>query len=185
VKKIKTLFVRDPDDRRYVLPEVEPGCEWVTAGEGISTRKYDGTCVMFDGSEWWARREVKPGKASLDGFVAVQHDQTTGKTVGWEPAGQSAFAKYLAEATAGGTFAPDSYELIGPKINGNPEGASEHVVIPHGAQVLHDVPLDYDGLAAWLSAHTFEGIVWHGSLGRMVKIKCRDFPGQTREKDVQ
>ena len=32
-------------------------------GEGQPTRKYDGTCVMFDGAEWSARREVKTGKA--------------------------------------------------------------------------------------------------------------------------
>ena len=46
----------------HVLPEITPGCEWVIAGEGVATRKYDGTCVMYDGDEWWARREVKPGK---------------------------------------------------------------------------------------------------------------------------
>ena len=53
MRKIPTLFVRDWDgDRRYVLDEVAPGCEWVTKGDGIATRKYDGTCVMFDGSAW-------------------------------------------------------------------------------------------------------------------------------------
>ncbi|WP_255273315.1 hypothetical protein [Actinomadura madurae] len=29
------------------------------AGEGRATRKYDGTCVRFDGGRWLARREVK------------------------------------------------------------------------------------------------------------------------------
>ena len=63
MEKIPTLFVRDDQDRRYVTPEVTPGCEWVLAGEGIARRKYDGTCVMYgaDG-RWWARRAVKPGK---------------------------------------------------------------------------------------------------------------------------
>jgi hypothetical protein len=63
MRKIPTLFERDWDgDRRYVLPQVTPGCEWVIAGEGTPTRKYDGTCVMFDGERWWARREVKADK---------------------------------------------------------------------------------------------------------------------------
>ena len=54
MKKIQTLFVRDWDgDRRYVLPEVAPGCEWVLKGEGVPTRKYDGTCVMFAGLAEW------------------------------------------------------------------------------------------------------------------------------------
>ena len=66
MRKIPTALVRDPDDRAHVLDEVTPGCEWVFAGEGIATRKYDGTCTMLDGNgKWWARREVKPGKENL------------------------------------------------------------------------------------------------------------------------
>lgn len=58
VKKIPTLFVRDWDgDRRYVLPEVTRGCEWVINGEGAPTRKYDGTCVMFVTGLWSGRRK--------------------------------------------------------------------------------------------------------------------------------
>jgi hypothetical protein len=45
MRKIPTLFVRDPDDRRHVTEQITPGCEWVTAGEGTATRKYDGTCT--------------------------------------------------------------------------------------------------------------------------------------------
>lgn len=85
MRKIPTLFARDWDgDRRYVLPEVTPGCEWVIEGDGVATRKYDGTCVMFDGDRWWARREVKEGKAAPAGFVALETDPETGKTVGWQ-----------------------------------------------------------------------------------------------------
>jgi hypothetical protein len=189
VKKIPTLFVRDWDGgRRYVLPEVTPGCEWVINGEGVATRKYDGTCVMFDGEEWWARREVKKDKTPPPGFVEIGYDDETGKTMGWEPVGQSAFAKIHAEAVAG-TFHTGSivnglafwgigtHELIGPKINGNPEGVDTHTLIFHGeAERLDDPPRDFDGLAKWLHEHDFEGIVWHRPDGRMAKIKKRDFP---------
>ena len=86
MRKIPTLFVRDWDgDPRYVTREVTPGCEWVMAGEGRATRKFDGTCVMFDGERWWARREVKAGKQAPAGFTEIEHDLETGKTVGWEP----------------------------------------------------------------------------------------------------
>src|SRR5215471_9014570 len=122
MRKIPTLFVRDWDgDRRYVLTEVTPGCEWVIAGEGTPTRKYDGTCVMFDGYRWWARREVKEGKPAPEGFIALEADPETGKTVGREPAGQSSFAKYLLEALDAEYDPPfarwpvGTYELIGPK----------------------------------------------------------------------
>ena len=92
MRKIPTLFVRDEQDRRYVTAEVSPGCEWVLEGEGVPTRKYDGTCVMYDGERWWARREVKPGKTSPPFWRHVDSDTTTGKSVGWEPVEQSAFA---------------------------------------------------------------------------------------------
>jgi hypothetical protein len=40
---------------------------------------------------------------------------------------------------------------------------------------LDDAPRDFDGLAAWLHAHPYEGVVWHhDGDGRMAKIKKRD-----------
>jgi hypothetical protein len=173
VKKIPTLFVRS-EDRRSVVDEVTPGCEWVIEGEGRATRKYDGTCVMFDGERWWARREVKSGKTAPPGWVLADHDDTTGKSVGWEPAEQSSFGRFVEEAI-GGDEVPGTYELVGPKINGNPEGFESHVVVPHGEDVV-EPPRGHDALRDWLHAHPYEGIVWHHNDGRMAKIKRRDFP---------
>jgi len=189
MQKIATLFVRDPDDRRRVLPEVTPGCEWVTAGEGTPTRKYDGTCTMFDGERWWARREVRTGRSTPPNYVPVQHDEVTGKTVGWEPIEQSAFAKYHAEAvrwaheeTGTSSWPAGTYELVGPKVNGDPERAGGHRLRAHSAaEVLDDAPRDFDGLVAYLVDFEGEGIVWHHPDGRMVKLKRRDFaPAVTR-----
>ena len=183
MKKIPTMFARDWDgDRRYVLPEVTEASQWVITGEGTPTRKYDGTCVMFDGDRWWARREVKAGKAAPASFVEVEHDDETGKTVGWEPVEQSGFAKLHAQAVAetvrdAAGWLPGTYELCGPKVNGNPECYGTHRLIRHDeAERLDDAPRDFDGLAAWLHAHPYEGVVWHhDGDGRMAKIKKRDF----------
>jgi hypothetical protein len=42
------LFVRDFTDKRNpkISTDVTPGCEWVMAGEGVATRKYDGTACL-------------------------------------------------------------------------------------------------------------------------------------------
>src|SRR5262245_23803281 len=113
MEKIPTLFERDWDgDRSRVLDQIHPGCEWAVEGFGVPTRKYDGTCVMFDGSYWWARREVKPGKEMPPLFKQVSYDEETGKSVGWEPIEQSPFAKFHAEAVD--AWAIDGHELIGP-----------------------------------------------------------------------
>lgn len=185
MQKIPTLFKRDPDDMRKVLPEVTPGCEWVLAGEGIATRKYDGTCCMFDtGTSWWARREVKPGKQAPENFQAVETDEMTGKTVGWEPMEQSAFARWHERALPSLRLSPElrqvvpgTYELCGPKVNGNPEGFDEHTLIRHAEAlpiVLGEVPA-FDWLSEWMPTIPYEGLVWHHPDGQMAKLKRRDF----------
>jgi hypothetical protein len=189
VKKIPTVFVRSPDDRRYVTDEVNPGCEWVLTGEGVATRKYDGTCVLLDPEGgWYARREVKPGKTPPDGFWPEQHDEVTGKTVGWEPIGSSPFVKFFDEAhridVVDGPFTPGTYELCGPKINGNPEGMTRHILVPHASaerpsRLIREgfddgTNLSPQAMVWYLGQHGWEGIVWHHPDGRMAKLKARD-----------
>ena len=50
MKKIPTIFERDWDgDRSRVLPIPVAEADWVFAGEGVATRKYDGTaCLIHD-----------------------------------------------------------------------------------------------------------------------------------------
>lgn len=181
MKKIPTVFVRDEVDRRYVTHEVTPGCGWVFSDPlAVPTRKYDGTCVMLDDQgRWWARREVKPGKMEPANFVQSQHDPVAGKTVGWEPVEQSGFARWHAEAVdnlATSTPRPGTYELIGPKVNGNPEEVDGHILIRHAdAEVLTDVPANFYTLATYFEDFPYEGIVWHHPDGRMAKLKVRDF----------
>jgi hypothetical protein len=51
MNKIPTIFVRDMSKQpALVTPIWTSGCEWVRDGEGIATRKYDGTsCLVRDG----------------------------------------------------------------------------------------------------------------------------------------
>lgn len=196
MRKIPTLLIRDAADRRYVTEEITPGCEWVLAGEGDPTRKYDGTCVLAEkhhtpGAEcrWSARREVRAGKTPPPMWVEVAVDPATGKRMGWEPIEQSPFAKFHAEAlrTAEG-LREGTYELCGPKINGNPEGFSGHRLVRHADAERLPVapgPLTVGGAVDMVRAAAqrgWEGIVWHHPDGQMAKLKARDLP-RTRDKD--
>lgn len=185
MRKIPTLFVRDfeHDHGRYVTRDVTLGCEWVIGGEGVATRKWDGTCVLLRGDGTVAaRREVKAGKAAPVGYIAIEHDDVTGKTVGWEPAEQSSFAAYITEALAAAAKppGPGTYELIGPKVNGNPEKVARHYLVRHGQASMPPPPRTFDGLRDYLLAKpAMEGIVFWREEGNpdagMVKIKRRDF----------
>ena len=184
MKKIPTLLVRDPNNRSKVLDEINPGCEWVLAGEGVATRKFDGTCVKKDETGiWWARREVKPGKDVPYGYILEDYDQVTGKSQGWEPVKQSPFYKFWKEALENNPvgideFTQGTYELIGPKINGDPEHAGKHLLVPHG---IFEWRLSYPAKVYQIKDFVFqlgvagiEGIVWHHPDGRMAKLKYRD-----------
>lgn len=178
MQKIPTLFERDWDnDPSRVIESVVPGCEWVFEGQGAPTKKYDGVCVMYDGDKWWARREVKDGKEPPPGFMSMGHDHVTLKNIGWEPVEQSPWAKFHAEALGTRDYEPGTYELIGPKINKNPEGASVHTLIRHeNAEVLGLLDRSYEGIKTFLSERDHEGIVFRHEDGRrFAKIKKRDF----------
>ena len=193
MKKIISLFQRNYETDRLVRDEVTPGADWVIAGEGVATQKFDGTCCMIRDGKLYKRYDIKKGRKPPADFEAAQEaDATTGHQPGWVPVGdgkedqwhREAFERlirtqdgrvlkaevYLEEGDLDGT-----YELIGPKIQGNPEGKNEHWLVPHGYIKLEDVPRDFEGIKEYLRDRSIEGIVWHHPDGRMVKIKRKDF----------
>ena len=178
MKKIPTIFVRDMSSQPALLTtEVTSGCEWVLAGEGVATRKYDGMCCAMIDGDLWKRREVKPGKPVPDGFVETDSDETTGKKFGWLLCGTGPDDKYFRAAVADLPVPEEgTYELLGPKIQGNPEDYEGLYLMKHSkAQVLRNVLRTFDGLKTYLGEHDIEGIVFHHEDGRMAKIKCKDF----------
>jgi hypothetical protein len=176
MKKIPTIFVRDMSKQpALVTPEWHPECLWVRDGEGVATRKWDGTCCMVRDGKLYRRRELRPGDVASADFESEGTDENTGKTVGWVPVGDGPDDRYHREAFSG---QPDgTYELCGPKVQGNKDKAEAHVLIKHGNAVMGSAPRDFDGLREWLSSWDgMEGLVWHHPDGRMAKIKRRDFP---------
>lgn len=178
MKKIPTIFERDWDgDRSRVVDKPHPDCGWVFDGEGVATRKYDGTsCLVRDG-KLYKRREIKAGQIAPPDFEVATVDEETGKTVGWVPVGDGAEDRWHREAFAeAGGYSDGTYELLGPKIQGNVEQRTKHVLQSHAmARTYPTAPRTFNGLCAWLSSYDIEGLVFHHPDGRMAKIKLRDF----------
>lgn len=200
MKKIISLFVRNYDGDRLVRNEVVAGAEWVIAGEGTATRKFDGTCCTVRNGKLYKRYEVQKGRQPPPNFEpANEVDPATGKQQGWLPVGDGPDDQWHREAfdrgkavvgCTGGLYAALSwdcgliwgaiedgtYELCGPKVQSNPEGVfGTHALFRHGCIELKDCPRDFDGLKGYLQDNRIEGVVWHQSDGRMVKIKRKDF----------
>lgn len=146
-------------------------------GEGVATRKYDGACCLVRGSKLFKRYEVGRGKKPPAAFEAASEvDPATGKQQGWLPVGDGPEDRWFREAMSDFESLGDgTYELVGPKVQGNPENFGFHTLVRHGRHLLHDCPRDYAGLKAYLDKAGIEGVVWHHDDGRMVKIKAKDF----------
>lgn len=181
MKKIPTLFERDYGQKPHlVYDEVTPGCEWVLRGEGWATRKLDGTCCLIRNGKLYKRYELKPGKTPPDGFEAAQEpDPVTGEQPGWVPVEDGPEDKYHREAWARLAHAKEgTYELVGPKINGNRDNFPDHILIAHSDEALkfaYSPELHFESIRILLKSTLIEGIVWHHEDGRMTKIKRRDF----------
>lgn len=181
MKKIPTLFKRDFTKNGMIIPEYNEGTEWVIAGEGVATRKYDGTSVLIRDHKMFKRYEYKDGKTPPTDFEEADYDATTGKHVGWVEVGWGSEDKWHRDTPQ--TANPDkvdlpdgTYELLGPKVQGNLEKADMHYLRNHAnAAVYHDVPVEFNALRDWLADKDIEGIVWHHPDGRMVKIKKKDY----------
>ncbi len=178
MNKIPTIFIRDMSKQPALVTRAwSSGCEWVRDGEGIATRKYDGTsCLVRDG-KLYKRRELRTGDRTPSNFESLGTDENTGKTVGWMPVGDDLNDQWHREAFAVCAWPNGTYELVGPKIQRCMDGYDAgHILIPHaGAHPYPDAPRTFDELKPWFTEHHIEGLVWHHSDGRMAKIKRRDF----------
>jgi hypothetical protein len=166
---------------------------WVFTEPAVATVKRDGTGVLVtaDG-EVLVRRSVKKGKRVPEGFRLAEIDAFTGHMFGVEPFAQSSFKTVLEEALldAEKTLEPGTFELCGPKVNGNAEGFDEHVLIRHGSEILPVIPDmrtvepgDAHALLkpifAGLKEQDIEGVVWWGADDKRVKLRVKDFFGDT------
>ena len=175
MEKIPCLFVRvfDRPGRFTLTADPTPGCAWVLEGAGVATRKRDGTACLVRGGRLFRRFDCRKGKAPPEGFEPCgEPDAVTGHWPGWLPVGDEPESRWHREAplpAEDGTF-----ELCGPKINGNPEGLAEHVMFRHGGEVV-EAPRTFEGLRTFLEASAMEGIVFHREDGAMCKIRRSDF----------
>jgi hypothetical protein len=176
--KIISVFQRNYDGDRLIRNEVVPGAEWVLAGEGIATRKYDGSCCMVSNGELFKRYDSKKGKKTPVGFIPAQDpDPITGHWPGWMKVGDGTEDKWFREAWKNLGFVPPdgTYEAIGPHFQGNPECGNCDSLIRHGVTEMVDCPRDFEGIRDYLLRADVEGIVFHHKDGRMAKVKKRDY----------
>lgn len=180
MRKMPCLFQRVFHGRNNFTMHniVTPGCEWVIAGEGIASRKRDGTaCMVLDG-KLYKRYDAKNGKpAPSDGIPCEPSpDPVTGHWPHWVPVKQDDPASKWHAAAWCEVIQPLSdgtYELCGPHFS-PAEALESDVFFQHGSEKII-VDRSFEGIKAYLTEHNIEGIVFAHPDGRMVKIRRDDY----------
>ncbi len=178
MKKLSTLFKKDPNDLGRVINEVSPGNEWVFK-YGIPTQKFDGTaCAIIEG-KLYKRFDLKKGRTLPGGAIPCQDaDQITGHHPHWVPClREDSSNKYHFEAFDETPWLADgTFELCGEKVQGNPERILGHVLIWHWSVRLSLEDDSFEYIKQYLTDNDIEGIVFHHKEdGRMCKIRKSDF----------
>lgn len=175
MKKISTLFKKDPNDLGRVIDEVDPQNEWALI-EGVATRKFDGTAAAIIDGNLYKRYDVKKGRQVPPNAIPCQEPDTiTGHWPHWVKCNPDT-DKYFYEAFENlDSWEDGTYEMCGPKVQGNPEKFSKHILVRHGIEVLNIPDRTFDAIKSLLSIMEVEGIVFHHPDGRMCKIRKSDF----------
>lgn len=172
--KIPTIFAREAGKSDFLVDFKTENLDWFWEGDGVATRKWDGTPVLVDKGRLYKRVVLRRTQENVDGFLPCgKRDPVTGGLVGWAPVTDAVGDIWFFDAPIPKT--DGTYELCGPRINGNPERLPKQVFIFHGIHTLKGVPRTFAELKDYLRVSDIEGIVWHRGNGECCKIKKTDF----------
>ena len=178
MKKISTLFLKDPCDLSHVSTELDINNAWAFI-LGVPTRKFDGTACMIKDGQLYKRYDCKNGKIPPNGAIPCQDpDPTTGHWPHWVACNRNdANDKLHWEAYDNQKPLEDgTYELVGPKINRNKDGFERHCLVKHGSEIIDHNFYEYNDIKEFLGKTMIEGIVFHNpETGEMCKIRRKDF----------
>ena len=178
MKKIQTLFKKDPTNLGRVINELNNENEWVFY-DGIPTRKFDGTaCTIIEG-ELYKRFDLKKGRKLPANSVPCQKlDSKSGHHPHWTRCNRDDNSDkwHFAAFDCLVNKEDGTYELCGEKVQGNPEKINGHKLIRHGREILNITDFSFDGICQFLRVSKIEGIVFHNKKdSRMCKIRKSDF----------
>lgn len=188
MKKIKTIFKRDWEGNRQILPEFVDGVDASVLNGAVATEKLDGTNVRLTvRNAILVRLEKRRNPDKMQKAKGIEEPWYV------DADEYSPEDKYMWEAVRNTDLSaiPDgewSGEVLGKNVQGNPLNLEGHTVVLFScgkAPVFENVPTSFEELKAWLPLQKskfgndcdIEGIVWHCPNGDMYKIKCKDFTG--------
>ena len=180
MKKIPTLFLRDPSNPLTVISELNSACYWVARGEGIATIKWDGQPILLQDGLMYKRYtgDLKGYSGNPLGAIWCGEEEDT-TPIWWVIVTYGNEDKHIRAAMERQRLWSKSnngtYEIVGPNFCHNREKQDKDVLIKHvNNGNFRGVPTNFADLVEWIRSFDIEGIVWHHPDGRMAKIKKSD-----------
>ena len=190
MRKIPTLFERVFENGRKVgiLNNITPGFEWVLDGDGVATEKIDGSCCAVIGGKFYRRYDAKIGRTPPPGAIpCCAPDEVTGHWPHWVRVDRNNKSDKWHVAAWDNTpkvhHVNWTYEAVGPHFHGNMYRLEKDILVPHGWNVLKDVPRSFDGIREYLRECDMEGIVFWRDNEPQCKIKKSDFGFEWKGRD--
>ena len=183
MKKMKTLFKKDINHK--ATPEVQ--CLWIDDDGVTAHTKYDGSACMVKDGELYKRYDAKRNRKTgeyktppIGAIACCDPDDTTGHWPHWVRVTRD--DKYHLEALHFDSHIVDgTYELCGPKVNGNREGLLRHTLLAHCSGIV-DMSnfkdgsiVSYGACSNYIQSISQEGVVFHHPDGRKCKLRRTDF----------
>lgn len=189
MEKIESLFLRNED--HSASDEVNPKCLWVyDPPRWTASVKMDGSACLIHRGRFYRRYKLKEEYPIPVGWLHHTFNSAQVSGHGWLPVRvESPQDRYHLQAwhAMDEDGEDGTYELVGPKVNGNPYRLEECRLFRHGHEsvTLYQLPKNPDQWCAFfLEAPAMEGIVFRHEDGRYAKIKARDVgaPWPVRQK---
>jgi len=181
MKKIPTLFIRDPRNMKFVTRDVHSDAVWVFEGHGVPTVKKDGTNVRITvKNEQCVLVEKRRNPTREEKALGAEPDYMDAHRE--EPGDKHIFA--AVDATNFHNWPDGAWpcEALGPKIQGGVESPIpvlyQFTLAP--LVIVEPIELTFDDIRYYLAIHPIEGIVWRDQRSNIdnpnfAKIKRRDF----------
>ena len=180
MKKIPTLFIRDPSNPLRVINEVNSLCQWVVNGEGIATRKWDGQPILLQDGLMYKRYtgDIKGYSGNPLGAISCGEEEDT-TPIWWVIVTYRNEDKHIRATMENQRLwnkaHNGTYEIVGPNFCHNREKVDKDLLIKHGSNgMFSSAPTNFVDLVEWIRNFDIEGLVWHHPDGRMAKIRKSD-----------
>jgi len=197
MRKIPTLFKKNPSNLGLVIPEFDEGLP--SLNKLVAHPKWDGQACMvvegmlytrYDNKPRYKRGKLKAAKPLPAGSIECQEpDPITGHHPFWVPVMEdNSQYKWVWQAflnSGGQSLGEGTYEAVGPHHQSNPHGYDKDVLVPH-ALTIGDIgySLDvsdksaeevYKYFHSLFTSFPYEGLVFYYHGLPVAKLRRSDF----------